>query len=290
MTCVDRYSRWVEAIPIVNQAADTIADAFLQTWIARFGVPEVITTDRGTNFESNLFREFSRLLGSYKNRTTSYNPKCNGMVERVHRQLKAAIMTYRSTDWVGKFPLALLGMRTSLKPDIGASPSELVYGAPLRLPGQFFRDFSVTQQSPYDFLQKLHEFMRALRPVPASRHRSETIFIHPELRETSHVFVRVDSVRKPLQQPYTGPYEVVKRTEKFFTLLINGHEKTVSLDRLKPAFFCTDNEPDVTTTEKLHNIPVSTRSGRVSKPVVRFQLGTTSSLRGECVAASNIAT
>ncbi len=52
------------------------------------------------------------------------------------------------------------------------------------------------------------------------------------LHSTSHVFVRHDAVRKPLQQPYL----VLDRSAKFFTLDIKGRKDTVSIDRLKPAY------------------------------------------------------
>ncbi|GBN02360.1 Retrovirus-related Pol polyprotein from transposon 412 [Araneus ventricosus] len=137
-TCIDRFTRWVEAVPMVDQAATTITQAFLQEWVSRFGVPEVIITDRGTNFQSNLFHNLANLLGSYKNRSTAYNPKANGMIERVHRQIKATLMAHSTADWVGALPLVLLGIGSGIKLDIGASSVELVYGTSLRLPGEFF--------------------------------------------------------------------------------------------------------------------------------------------------------
>ena len=55
------------------------------------------------------------------------------------------------------------------------------------------------------------------------------------LATATHVFVRHGAVCKPLQPPYDGPYPVLERTEKFFTLNINGRKDAVSVDRLKPA-------------------------------------------------------
>ena len=43
LTCVDRFTRWLKVIPIVDIRAETVADAFFSGWIARYGTPATIT-------------------------------------------------------------------------------------------------------------------------------------------------------------------------------------------------------------------------------------------------------
>ena len=139
LTCIDRYTRWPEALPIPNITAETVASHFISGWISRFGVPSTVMTDRGRQLESALWTSLMQLLGSTRLRTTAYHPSSNGMIERFHRQLKATIKAYPSPDrWTEVLPMVLLGIRTCLKSDLGCSTAELVYGTTLKLPSDFF--------------------------------------------------------------------------------------------------------------------------------------------------------
>ena len=164
LTCVDRFTCWPEEIPIGNITAETVAEAFVSGWIAIFGTPSTITTDRGRQFESALWSQLTRLLGSKRIHTTSYHPIANGLVERFHRQLKASLKSQPDTTrWAEALPLVLLGIRTAYKQDAMCTAAELVYGTTLRLPGEFFTPSHTNIQSPVadsTYASRLIEAMR----------------------------------------------------------------------------------------------------------------------------------
>ena len=71
LTVVDRFTRWVEAIPLVDIAAETVAHTFMSHWVSRFGAPAFITTDQGRQFKSTFWSHLMKVLATERGRTTA---------------------------------------------------------------------------------------------------------------------------------------------------------------------------------------------------------------------------
>lgn len=250
LTVVDRTTRWPEAFPLQGITAAECAQAFIAGWVARYGAPMEMTSDRGRQFVSALWSAMASSLGTALHQTTAYHPQSNGLVERLHRSLKAALRArLDSPDWIDHLPWVLLGLRNTPKQDSGSSPAELVFRHQPLLPGEFI---SPAPAGPSAASPTILPFPRH-HAVPPS-------FIHPGLRGATHVFVRVDAHRTPLQRPYQGPFPVLGKNDKTFEVLVKGREQMISIDRLKPAVLPQDESDHV----------VHTRSGRVVRPPARF--------------------
>ncbi|XP_057334371.1 uncharacterized protein LOC130673399 [Microplitis mediator] len=180
----------------------------------KYGVPTRITSDQGGQFRSSLFQSLSKLFGITHLLTTPYHPQSNGLVERQHRQLKAALLCHDDT-WYDALPVVLLGLRAAWKEDIQATPAELVYGEPIRLLGELLVP-SKKHANAESVLRDLKSFFNNLASAETSRHGERSVFCFRDLNTCFHVLVRVGQIGPSFSAPYEGLYEVVARHNKYF--------------------------------------------------------------------------
>ena len=126
--------------------------------------------------------------------------------------LKAHLIKMADSEgqfWTRALPWTLLGKRTQYQPDIDASPAELVYGQPLKVPGDLAGADLEHEESVQQLLQKLH-INAAKAPNQTSHHTTNRVYMPEEVQNCTHVMVKCGKTT-PLGANFDGPYPIQER-------------------------------------------------------------------------------
>ena len=133
-----------------------------------------------------------------------------------------------------QLPWILLGIRSTPKTDLEASPADMVFGSAITVPADMVCPPD-TSASHSNHLKKLRDTVGQLTPPPVSHHGSDRVNVPQSLQTCQYVFVQ-RGLKSVLRPPYEGPFKVISRNDKTLTIDYNGRSETVSLDRVKPAY------------------------------------------------------
>ena len=172
------------------------------------------------------------------------------MIERLHRRLKESLIALGQVErnnWFWKLLMTMLALRMTIKPDIGASPSELVYSEGISVPGQLvglpeMTDAELLRQQRAS-LGNLRLEVKRLHPKPTSDHRRPAVHIPDNIATATHVLVR-RGLQLSLTAPYDGPFKVLARNRNGYRIQFpRRRSDIIAQSRLKPAFgSCNDIE------------------------------------------------
>jgi transposase InsO family protein len=116
---IDKFTKWPEATPVVS-ITHGAAVAFLKSIVCRFGVPNRIITDNGTQFTSRIFQEYCEDIGIQLCFASVAHPRSNGQAERANAEILRGLKTRtydclkkHGANWVGELPSVLWGNRTT---------------------------------------------------------------------------------------------------------------------------------------------------------------------------------
>ena len=226
LTAIDYFTRWVEAFPMRNQEAETVARILIEQVFSRYGLPMQLISDQGPNFESTLFREMCRLLKVDKVRTTPYKARTNGLIERWHKVLNtmlAKVVADNHRDWNVHLPYVCAAYRATEHNVTGYTPNFLFLGREAIMPIDLTME--VVELSPTDpetfverqkeLIRKAHELVRDLtkRYVTIQKRRYD-LRVRPKEFSSGdwvyYLYPRKRIGRSPKwTRMYTGPYLVV---------------------------------------------------------------------------------
>ncbi len=262
LTCRDAFSKWVEAFPLKRATAEEAVRTLEREIFARYGPPESIHSDCGRQFTSGLFTDVAKLLGIQTTTTGGYNPKGNGQVERMHRDLGPMLKVMVQQDkhsWEEALPWALMAIRTAVCRSTGMAPYQILFGRNCSQPlDMMFRapedELLKGQRNHHEYVRRLnerihraHEFVRkegleAVRRQRRQYHRDRKSFV-PGAKVFLFTPAAKDGTPRKLTVRYTGPWTVCSEPTGSETMVrIAPHPdwthvkgtKVVSIDRLKP--------------------------------------------------------
>jgi transposase InsO family protein len=217
LVILDEFTRYATVVPISDQTAEVVADAFYKNFILRYGPPEEVITDRGSNFLSRIFIRLCEALQIRKLNTTAYHPQANGANERMHGTLYTILRSLTDKDgrdWKKLLPLALYVYNNTVHKSLGMSPHQALYGyAPRHVSFEYYRpdeegdaDHRIMKlRETHAWLEQRMADVQADRNLLENKHRKLRSFEPGDLvKFTKHV-------RNKLEPCWVGPAEVIKR-------------------------------------------------------------------------------
>jgi hypothetical protein len=140
LVAIDKFIKWIEYKPIAKLTPDRVVD-FISDILHRFGFPNTIITNLGSNFTANQFWEFCENACIEVKYVSVAHPKANGQVERANGLiidgLKKRLYDENSKKggkWVHELPHIIWGLRIQPSKATGQTTFFLVYGSEVILP------------------------------------------------------------------------------------------------------------------------------------------------------------
>jgi len=244
-------SKWAIAKAVPRENAGEIAQLLIDEVILKFGAPEVIISDRGKSFNTELMKNLYREFNSKHIASTPYHPQTNGLTERFNKTLAIMLSMYVSNnhrDWDQYLKYVVFAYNTVEQDSTGYAPFYLLFGCQSRMVTDVV-DMNENIEGT-ERLERLHEArelaIRANRAAQGSQKRyyDRKRFIQ-QFNEGDLVLIHrargYTGQTTKLRHPYEGPFRIIARNSDLVYLVENLNKKLrrpqqelVHVSRMKP--------------------------------------------------------
>jgi ribonuclease HI len=131
VVAIDYFTKWVEAEPLATISEKNVKSFVWKAVICRFGIPRVLISDNGKQFDNGPFRELCAQLNIKNHYSSPRHPQANGQVEVTNRTLLKQIKTRlegAKSMWVEELPSVLWAYRTTVRTPTKETPFKLTFG------------------------------------------------------------------------------------------------------------------------------------------------------------------
>ena len=249
----DYFSKFTMPIAIENKTQEVVAEALVTRWIPLFGMPEVIHTDRGTEFDNMLMRELCERFNITKTRTCSYHPSSNGVIERYNSSFAQIVSTLcnENTEWDMYLPFAQMAYNSTVHDTTGETPNKVVLGTQLKMPIDVMTP-ATEEQVPLaqsEYVREIEEDMRLCYQRVRERtrraaacHKNYYDKRKHEVKYRSEDLVMLKTMtylpfQRKFADRYTGPWAIIEAVSgNCYRIQMTEKSKPyiVHHDRLKP--------------------------------------------------------
>lgn len=269
LTIMCSTTRFVEGFPLRNIRTTTILKCLMK-YFTLFGVPEIISSDQGTNFSAKVFQETMKSLGIKHDFSTPYHPETQGALERFHRTLKNLLRSFcisNTKDWDENLSQVLFSTRLMKNNSTGFSPFDLVFGHKVRGPLELIKyrflkpeKFPNTLRYVLDFQTRLHDLLSSAK-VNVLKAQADMKLSHDKKTKVrsfnvgDKVLVYFPTQFHPFQAKLCGPYSILKKvTPRNYLVATHDRKKKKQLlhiNLLKPYF---ERPLEYSSNENQHNV------------------------------------
>ena len=283
----DYFSKYTIAVPMKDKSSRSVAEALCTHWVSFFGMPDIIHTDRGGEFENNVLRELCERFGTLKTKTVAYNPRSDGQVERWNATFTQIVNTIceDKEEWDEYLAFARMAYNSTVHATTGETPNMIVMGRQIRLPLDVMTDISprYDQLAHSEYVRALEEDMREcfIRVRDRARRSAQCQKSFYDRRRNENVYRSEDLVMlktmvfqphlKKLQDRYTGPWAVIEALSgNCYRIQKSEFSKPeiVHHDRLKPYRARNPEEHDTDWVARVRDRLAAIRSQEPLPPVM----------------------
>jgi deoxyuridine 5'-triphosphate nucleotidohydrolase len=233
LVCTEYLSRWPIAVPLPTATGKVVAEFLYNHIFMMYGLPKVITTDRGTHFKNDLIFNICEILSVEHRLTSAYHPRANGRVERLNQTLIEKLQRLVVNDednWDLHLNKVLYSCRIAPNSD-GKSPFEILYGIPPRVIEQ--ADMELKWENPAEertrYLNQ-HEYRdtrlyNELKKVDANKRVKSKFKLGDAIRVIN------TKPKKKFLERYLGPFIIIGKQSNA-TYIVYNQSTGVTLDNV----------------------------------------------------------
>ena len=135
---IDKLSKVAHFLPIKESiTAAQLAELYTSRIVSLHGIPQLISSDRGSIFTSKFWDSFQKAMGTNIRFSTDFHPQTSGQVEQVNQiledMLRACVISF-GMKWEDCLPYAEFLYNNSFQASSGKAPFEILYGRKCRTP------------------------------------------------------------------------------------------------------------------------------------------------------------